>query len=115
MTEFLSLRVNPELKGDFYNFCRRKGLTAGKAVNLLARQFARDGELPFPIDADRKYPDENLTPISLRMDGETRQLFAEACERFGLPMSTVVRGFMDFCTTTDRLPCKISNKVEKKE
>ena len=104
MTDYFSLRVNPNLKEDFYGYCKRKGFTAGKAIKLLARQFAKTGKIPFSLDGNRNYPDENLTRVSIHMDAETRKNFAAACEEYGVPMSIVVRGFMDYCVTNDCFP-----------
>lgn len=104
MTDYFSLRVNSKLKEDFYAYCKSKGFTAGKAIKLLARQFAKSGKIPFSLDRNRNYPDDNLIRISIHMDAETRQHFAAACEEYGLPMSIVVRGFMDYCVTNDCFP-----------
>lgn len=114
MTDYFSLRVNPKLKEDFYDFCKSKGFTAGKAIKLLARQFAKSGKLPFSLDGNRNYADENLTRVSIHMDAETRQHFAAACDDYGLPMSIVVRGFMDYCVTHDCFPYEADSKKGKK-
>lgn len=104
-TDFFSLRVNLQLKEAFYDFCKSKGFTAGKAVKLFARQFAVSGVLPWGLDADRTYPDDNTTRISIHMDAETREMFANACKNYNdIAMSVVVRGFMDYCVTNNRFP-----------
>lgn len=110
MTDYFSLRVNSKLKEDFYAYCKSKGFTAGKAIKLLARQFAKSGKIPFSLDGNRNYPDDNLIRISIHMDAETRQPFAAACEEYGLPMSIVVRGFMDYCVTNDCFPYETGTK-----
>lgn len=34
--EYLSVRIDPKLKADFYDFCARSGLSVSAAVNQLA-------------------------------------------------------------------------------
>jgi len=110
MTDYFSLRVNAKLKEDFYNYCKGKGFTAGKALKLLARQFAKSGKIPFSLETNRNYPDDNFVRASIHMDAETRQHFADACEEYGLPMSIVVRGFMDYCVSHDAFPYVAGDK-----
>ncbi|BAL01862.1 hypothetical protein OBV_p-00070 (plasmid) [Oscillibacter valericigenes Sjm18-20] len=102
--DYLSLRVNKELKETFYEFCRLKGFTAGKAMKLFARQFSKDDVIPFPLDVNRTYKDENFVRVSIHMDYDTRMEFFAACDKYGLPMSIIVRGFMDYCVTHDSFP-----------
>jgi len=106
MTNMLSLRINKQLKEDFYSFCKRKGFTAGKAVTLLAKQFSKSGEIPFSLDVDgnRRYSDGNFIRVSIFLEAATREQFAAACEEYGLPMSIVVRSYMDYCVTNDSFP-----------
>lgn len=104
MTDYFSLRVNPELKEDFYKYCKSKGFTAGKAIKLFAKQFSKSGKIPFSLDGNRSYTDDNLIRISIHMDAETRQRFCASCYEYGIPMSIVVRGFMDYCVTNNRFP-----------
>ena len=113
MTDYFSLRINPKLKEDFYKFCKDKGFTAGRAVKLFAKQFVKSGKIPFSLDGNRTYTDNNVARLSIHMDAETRKEFAAACEEYGLPMSIVVRGFMDYCVTNNSFPYEeISRKVK---
>lgn len=119
--EYFALRVNPELKEQFYALCKSKGFTAGKAVKLFARQFAQSGRLPFSMDMDRSFPNDNSARVSIHMDEDTRQLFSEACKEYGgLSMSLVMRGFMDFCVTNNCFPysddgeCRMMQKRKRK-
>jgi len=104
MTDYFSLRINPQLKKDFDNYCKSKGFTAGKAIKLLAKQMSKSGIIPFSLDVSRSYPDENLIRTSIRMNAETRQHLATGCEECGVPMSIVIRSFMDYCVTHDYFP-----------
>jgi len=104
MSDYFAIRVNQQLKEDFYSCCKRKGFTAGMAVKLFARQFSEKGIIPFSLDANKSYPDDKLTRISIHMDAKTRQNFAAACEEQGLSMSFIVRAYMDYCVTNDCFP-----------
>lgn len=115
MTDYFSLRVNKLLKEDFYKHCKNKGFTAGKAVKLLAKQFSKNGTIPFSLDGNRKYADDDMIRISIHMDSETREHFAAACEEYGLPMSIVVRGFMDYCVSNDCFPYDAESKRGRKK
>lgn len=115
MTDYFSLRVNPKLKDDFYKYVKSRGFTAGKAIKLFARQFAKNGKIPFSLDSSRSYPDDDLTRVSIHMDAETRQCFSEACEEYGLPMSIIIRGLMDYCVTNNSFPYEMESKEGSKE
>lgn len=107
MTDYLSLRLNKKLKEDFYAFCKKKGIPVGTLIKLLAKEVIQNGKAPFSVMGDRNYPDENLTVISIRMDPQTKENFSAACEEFGLPMSIVIRAFMDYCITNNSIPFEI--------
>ena len=104
MTDYFGLRINKELKEAFYEVCKSKGLTAGKAVKLFVREFSKSGKIPFSLVGNRTFPDDNLVRISIHMDADTRSAFSVACEEYGLPMSIVVRGFMDYCVQHNSFP-----------
>lgn len=104
MDDEVSLRVNPQLKEDFYKFCKSRGFAIGKAIKLFARQFSKSGKLPFSLSTQRSYSDDNIMRICIRITAEAKQEFSEACEKYGLPMSMIIRGFMDYCVTNDCFP-----------
>jgi hypothetical protein len=112
MTDYFGLRINKELKESFYEVCKSKGLTAGKAIKLFAREFSKSEKMPFSLIADRTFTDNNLVRISIHMDALTRQKFSNVCEDYGLPMSVVVRGFMDYCVQKNDLPFDVMNRTE---
>lgn len=109
-TNYLSLRLNDKLKEDFYAFCKKKGIPVGTLIKLLAREIIENGKPPFSVMADKNYPDDNLIVISIRMDPQTKENFSAACEKFGLPMSVIIRAFMDYCITNNRIPFEIGVK-----
>lgn len=103
-TNQFTVRVNPELKKDFFDCCKKKGLTGATAINFFVKRFIESGNLPFALDSDRGYAEDRTLRMAVRMDDETREKFSAACDRYGLPMSIVVRGYMDYCVTNNRFP-----------
>lgn len=104
--EYLSVRIDPKLKADFYNFCEKSGISVSAAVNQLAVKSVEKGSIPFVVhvvDYDlKKNGETNRT--SIRMRAELRQGFAEVCNKTGIPMSTVVKMFMLQCIDKGRFP-----------
>ena len=47
--EYLSVRIDPKLKADFYDFCARSGLSVSAAVNQLALKSVEKGSIPFVV------------------------------------------------------------------
>ena len=104
--EYLSVRIDPKLKSDFYNFCKKSGLSVSSAVNQLAVKSVEKGSIPFTVrvvDYDMKRNgDTNRT--SIRMRADLRQGFADVCNKTGIPMSTVVKMFMLQCVADGKFP-----------
>lgn len=109
-TNYLSLRLNDRLKEDFYAFCKKKRIPVGMLIKLLAKEIIEKGEPPFSVMADKNYPDDNLIVISIRIDPQTKENFSAACDKFGLPMSVIIRAFMDYCITNNSIPFEIGVK-----
>jgi antitoxin component of RelBE/YafQ-DinJ toxin-antitoxin module len=107
VTEYFSLRLSKELKEAFDKFCRKKGISASKAVNLYANRFIRDGASPYPFGQVDMDESTDYVIVGLRMLVEVRQAFAEVCNKYGMPMSIFVRGFMQECVTRGEFPFNI--------
>ena len=104
--EYLSVRIEPMLKNDFYEFCSKSGISVSAAVNQLALKSIEKGSIPFTvhvIDYDLKKSGETHR-ISIRMKTELRNGFSDVCTRTGIPMSTVVKIFMLQCVDKGRFP-----------
>jgi len=104
--EYLSVRIEPMLKKDFYEFCNKSGISVSAAVNQLALKSIEKGSIPFTIhviDYDLKKSGETHR-ISIRMKTELRKGFSEVCAKTGIPMSTVVKIFMLQCIDKKRFP-----------
>lgn len=107
--EYLSVRVDPKLKADFYKFCEKSGLSVSAAINQLAVKSVEKGSIPFVVHVVdyelKKKAETNRT--SIRMRSELRRGFAEVCDKTGIPMSTVVKMFMLQCIDKGRFPFDI--------
>lgn len=104
--EYLSVRIEPMLKKDFYEFCNKCGISASAAVNQLALKTIERGSIPFTIhviDYDIK-KNGDTKRISIRMKTELRKGFSEVCTKIGIPMSTVVKIFMLQCIDEGKFP-----------
>lgn len=103
-SNYLSLRMNKDLKDDFYGFCKSKGFTAGRALKYFSHQFVKAKKLPFSIDEETKYPEDNFVRCTIYLDHATKQAFSDACDEYGLPMSIVVRAYMNYCVVNNAFP-----------
>lgn len=104
--QYLSMRIKPVLKNDFYNFCSKSGISVSAAVNQLALKSIEKGSIPFTIHVinyDLKKSGETCR-ISIRMKTELRQGFSEICAKTGISMSTVVKIFMLQCIDKGKFP-----------
>lgn len=104
--EYLSVRIEPMLKRDFYEFCNKSGISVSAAVNQLALKSIEKGSIPFTvhvIDYDLKKNGETHR-ISIRMKTELRRGFSAICAKVGIPMSTVAKIFMLQCIAKKQFP-----------
>lgn len=60
--QYLSMRIKPVLKNDFYNFCSKSGISVSAAVNQLALKSIEKGSIPFTI---------HVINYDLKKSGET--------------------------------------------
>lgn len=104
--EYLSVRIDPKLKSDFYKFCEKSGISVSAAVNQLAVKAVKEGNIPFEVhvvDYDTKKSGE-ASRTSIRMRADLRRGFADVCDKTGIPMSTVVKIFMLQCVSDKKFP-----------
>ncbi len=47
--EYLSIRIEPDLKEKFYEFCEKSGISVSAAINQLAIKSMENGSIPFTI------------------------------------------------------------------
>lgn len=108
MSQYFSLRVNKELKDDFYKTCKKRGYSVSRAMRMFFVQYIKDdGKPPYEdmLNRIRQYPDDEYDRIGIRIDADIRTQFAAVCkENGGWLMSNVVRAFMDYCASYDCLP-----------
>ena len=104
-SKYISLRIGSKLKEDFHKFCRGKGLSVSKAIKIFAHYCLENGVTPYNIAETNKYnDDDNLIRISISIDGELRQKFSDACNKYNLPMSVFLRDFMNECVIKNKFP-----------
>lgn len=56
----LSIRMNDETKIAFEGFCESVGLTVSAAVNMFAKITLRQNRIPFEVEGDPFWSEENL-------------------------------------------------------
>ncbi|MBR2361260.1 MAG: type II toxin-antitoxin system RelB/DinJ family antitoxin [Spirochaetaceae bacterium] len=56
----LSIRMNDETKMAFEGFCESVGLTVSAAVNMFAKITLRQNRIPFEVEGDPFWSEENL-------------------------------------------------------
>ena len=55
----LSIRMNDETKMAFEGFCESVGLTVSAAVNMFAKITLRQNRIPFEVEGDPFWSEEN--------------------------------------------------------
>jgi addiction module RelB/DinJ family antitoxin len=102
-TEYFQIRVNEELKNKFDALCKKKGLKTSMAIRIFVKNFIKSGNLAYDFNSDRNFNESNSVRVSFRMESGMRELFAVSSEKIGLPMSVLIRGYMDACVTAGQL------------
>jgi len=106
-TDYLSLRISKTLKQGFNDFCKKKGLSASKALNLYVNRCIRDGVVPFRFGLSNMDGEDNSVRVSYHLESNIRQAFAVFCEKYEMPMSLFIRDFMNECVTRGDFPFDI--------
>jgi len=103
--KYLALRVGSELKEDFQKFCKNKGYTMSKAVQIYIKYCLENGFTSYNIVETDKYDeDDTLISVSINIDIELRQKFSDACKENDISMSILVRNFMKECAVNNKFP-----------
>ena len=110
VNEYLSIRLNKNVKDEFETFCDSCGMTVSGAINLLVKKTIEERKIPFqistmnePIGAYEGGEPQTLR-TSVRIDKRQREQFAEVCQSVGVPMSRLVKMFMLNCLNTGKVP-----------
>ena len=59
----LSIRVDAQDKKKFETFCKETGMNPSVAVNMFVKRVIREQKLPFTIEADPFYSEENMNRL----------------------------------------------------
>ena len=109
--DFVSIRLDSELKREFEAFCDSCGMTVSGAVNMLVGKVIEEHRIPFDvIGGDRKIGadeggDTQILRASIRIDKDKREEFKAECERIpGQSMSRIIKMFMVHCINMGKLP-----------
>lgn len=103
--KYLALRVGSKLKDDFQKFCKSKGYTMSKAVQIYIKYCLENGIMLYNIAETDKYDEDgNLISVSINIDSELRQKFSDACKKDNISMSILVRNFMKECVIKNKFP-----------
>lgn len=102
---YLSLRVDVELKEKFYAFCKGIGMNASGAINLLVVKCIKEERIPFKIEnCPNTMISQSSVRISIRMAQETREKFSRICKELGISMSMIIKMYMIKCINTNAIP-----------
>ena len=64
----LSIRVDSDDKKKFEAFCSETGMNVSVAVNMFMKKVIREQKIPFEVNIDPFYSQENLAEIQRRID-----------------------------------------------
>ena len=108
--KFITIRIDEELHKDFMLFCENCELTVSGAVGMFVKETIREGKLPFqvfgdiPLDKSTRGLAKPSTRISVRIDGDDKDKFADVCESIGVPVGRAIKIFMRLCVNKGALP-----------
>ena len=59
----VNVRMDEDLKKDFYGICNELGITMSTAVIMLAKKMTREKLIPFDVSVDPFYSEENMARL----------------------------------------------------
>lgn len=59
----INVRIDEDLKKQFEVFCEETGLNISTAINMFVKTVVRENKIPFKIEADPFYSEENMAHI----------------------------------------------------
>jgi antitoxin component of RelBE/YafQ-DinJ toxin-antitoxin module len=101
----IMIRIDDKLKRDFHKFCKSKGFTMSKAIQIFAYYCLENKVAPYTIADTNKYiEDGKEIRISFTIDIELQKKFAEVCGKYDMPMSVFLRNFIKECVIKNKFP-----------
>lgn len=105
MSDNISLRLSKELKKEFNIYCKERGLTVSTATKIFVKNFINSSFKYNQLIIDSKYHIlKNDTHINIYIDKQTKKDFYKYCHTYGLPISIVLRNFMNYCIMNNEFP-----------
>lgn len=59
----INIKMDENLRKDFDNICQELGLTMATAITMLAKKMIREKRLPFEVNLDPFYSENNLKAL----------------------------------------------------
>ena len=59
----INVRMDEDLKKQFEVFCEETGLNISTAINMFVKTVVRENKIPFKIEADPFYSEENMAHL----------------------------------------------------
>ncbi len=104
MATTISIKINKDLSTEFKECCDKRGYAVSKALTIFANNYIKSGVLPFPLDFEKQFPNENTKKTCIYIDENTKSDFAKKCKENNLDMNKIIRFFMDYCVSNNCLP-----------
>lgn len=60
MSTVISVRMEDATKKEFDQVCEQMGLSMATAINIFAKAVIRTNRIPFPVEADPFYSENNM-------------------------------------------------------
>ena len=64
----LNIQVDSDDKRKFETFCSETGMNVSVAVNMFMKKVIREQKIPFEVNIDPFYSEENLAELQRRID-----------------------------------------------
>ena len=105
----ITIRVNENLKDDFYSLCTKRGVKPTNVISRYCRYVVKNKKEPMVDMYNRvlKYVNDNQTRMTIKIDEELAINFETICKDLSQTMSSAIRFFMDWCCSYENLPSNI--------
>ena len=67
-TTTVNIRIDSDVKAQMEKVCKEIGISMSAAFKIFARKVAREHRIPFAVNADPFYSEENMARLKQRID-----------------------------------------------